>query len=65
MIPFIPSLLFLLGDVRMRVPVPGRWIENISMEESKPAYILDHVGSTRGMEIEENWNVLVCCQVER
>ena len=38
--PFIPSLLFLFGEVRIRVPVPGRWMENISMEESKPAYIL-------------------------
>ena len=41
MIPFIPSLLFLFGEVRMRVPVPGRWVENISMEESKPTYILN------------------------
>ena len=40
MIPYIPSLLFLFGEVRIRVPVPGRWMENISIEESKPAYIL-------------------------
>ena len=26
----------------MRVPVPGQWIENISMEESKPEYILSY-----------------------
>ena len=26
----------------MRVPVPGQWIENISMEESKSEYILSY-----------------------
>ena len=32
----------LFGVVRMRVPVPGQWVENISMEESKPEYILSY-----------------------
>ena len=36
----------------MRVPVPGQWIENISMEESKLEYILSYGPHWGG---EESW----------
>ena len=62
-LPLRPSLLFLEGVVKRRVPEPGEERSNISMASSNPQYILEGEG-VRWEGGKSGRKVLLCRGVE-